>query len=81
MPESRDITAEHARAAAEMEADVGAEHIPTFTRRALGRDRTRRPNGGGDRRVRHRDGRGDRPFPKLEAVFDSILVLPRKRWR
>ena len=35
MSESKDITAEHARTAAQMEADVGAEHVADVYAKAL----------------------------------------------
>ena len=35
MSESRDITAEHARTAAQMEADVGVEHVADVYAKAL----------------------------------------------
>jgi F-type H+-transporting ATPase subunit delta len=80
MPDSRDITAEHARAAAQMEADVGVEHIADVYAKAL-LDVTER---GGqtaavldefDAVMAEVIGR----FPKLEAVLDSILVLPEEK--
>ena len=63
MAESRDITAEDARTAAQIEADVGVEHIANVYAKAL-LDTTgaRRPNRGGDRGVRRRAGRRGRPL-------------------
>ena len=80
MSESRDITAEHARVAAEMEADVGAEHIADVYAKGL-LDATERA-GQTAAVVDEFDAVMaeviDR-FPKLEAVFDSILVLPEEK--
>jgi F-type H+-transporting ATPase subunit delta len=80
MSETKDITAEHARAAAEMEADVGAEHIADVYAKAL---LGAAENAGQTATVIEEfdavmaeviDG-----FPKLEAVLDSILVLPEEK--
>jgi F-type H+-transporting ATPase subunit delta len=80
MSESRDITAEHARVAAEMEADVGAEHIADVYAKALLGTTER---AGQTAAVIAEfdavmaeviDG-----FPRLEAVLDSILVLPEEK--
>ena len=80
MSESRDITAEHARVAAEMEADVGAEHIADVYAKGL----LAAPERAGqtaavldefDAVMAEVIGR----FPRLEAVFDSILVLPEEK--
>ena len=66
MAESRDITAEDARTAAQMEADVGVEHIAdVYAKALLGHDRAGRPDGGGDRGVRRRDGRNGGPLPQV----------------
>ena len=80
MSESRDITAEHARAAAQMEADVGVEHIADVYAKAL-LDATEQA-GQTAAVIEEFDAVMadviDR-FPKLEAVFDSILVLPEEK--
>ncbi len=80
MSESRDITAEHARAAAEMEADVGAEHIADVYAKGLlaateCAGQTAAVVDEFDAVMAEVIGR----FPKLEAVFDSILVLPEEK--
>ena len=55
MAESRDITAEHARTAAQIEADVGVEHIAdVYAKALLDAAEKRRPNRGGARGVRRR---------------------------
>jgi F-type H+-transporting ATPase subunit delta len=80
MPDSRDITAEHARVAAEMEADVGAEHIADVYAKALldaaeHAGQTAAVVDEFDAVMAEVIGR----FPRLEAVFDSILVLPEEK--
>ena len=80
MSESRDIIAEHARAAAEMEADVGAEHIADVYAKALLAATERAGQTAAvidefDAVMAEVIG----GFPKLEAVFDSILVLPEEK--
>jgi len=80
MSESRDITAEHARAAAEMEADVGAEHIADVYAKGLLAATERAGQTATvvdefDAVMAEVIGR----HPKLEAVFDSILVLPEEK--
>lgn len=80
MSESRDITAEHARVAAEMQAEVGAEHIADVYAKAL-LDAT---EGAGQSAtvVEEFDAviaEVIDAFPKLEAVLDSILVLPEEK--
>ena len=80
MTESKDITAEHARAAAQMEADVGVEHIANVYAKAL-LDATEQAGQTAavfeefDAVVAEMVGR----FPKLEAILDSILVLPEEK--
>ena len=80
MSESKDITAEHARAAAQMEADVGAEHIADVYAKALLAATERA--GQTAAVVEEFDAVMaevvDR-FPKFEAVLDSILVLPEEK--
>ena len=80
MSETKDLTAEHTRAAAEMEADVGVEHIADVYAAALLNTTER---AGQTAAVLEEfdavmaeviDG-----FPKLEAVLDSILVLPEEK--
>ena len=80
MSETKDLTAEHARVAAEMEADVGAEHIADVYAKALLGTTER---AGQTATVIDEfdavmaeviDG-----FPRLEAVLDSILVLPEEK--
>jgi len=80
MSESRDITAEHARAAAQMEADVGAEHIADVYAKALlaATERTGQTATVLDEFDAVMADVVDR-FPKLEAVLDSILVLPEEK--
>jgi F-type H+-transporting ATPase subunit delta len=80
MSESRDITAEHARTAAEIEADVGVEHIADVYAKAL-LDTTEQT--GQTAKVLDEfdavmadvlDG-----FPNLEAVLASALVSPEEK--
>ena len=80
MSESRDITAEHARAAAEMEADVGAEHIADVYAKAL--LATTERAGQTAAVIDEFDAvmaEVINGFPRLEAVLDSILVLPEEK--
>ncbi len=80
MSESRDITAEHARVAAEMQSDVGAEHIADVYAKAL-LDAAERA-GQTAAVVEQFDAIVADvidQFPKLEAVLDSILVLPEEK--
>ncbi len=80
MAESKDITAEHARAAAQMEADVGVEHIADVYAKAL-LDATERA-GQTAAAIDEFDAVMaeivDR-FPKLEAVLASVLVSPEEK--
>ncbi len=80
MSESRDITAEHARVAAQMEADVGAEHIADVYAKGLlaATERGGQTAAVIDEFDAVMSEMIDR-FPKLEAVFDSILVLPEEK--
>lgn len=80
MSESRDITAEHARVAAQMEADVGAEHIADVYANGLlaATERAGQTAAVVDEFDAVMAEVIDR-FPKLEAVFDSILVLPEEK--
>ena len=80
MSETKDTTAEHARAAAQMEADVGVEHIADVYAKAL-LDTTE--HAGQTAAILDQfdavmadvmDG-----FPKLEAVLNSVLVLPEEK--
>lgn len=80
MAESKDLTAEHARAAAQIEADVGVEHIANVYAKAL-LDTTEKAG----QTVAALDEFDavvskvlDR-FPKLEAVLVSILVSPEEK--
>ena len=80
MSDSRDITAEHARVAAEMEADVGAEHIADVYAKGLlaateQAGQTAAVIEEFDAIVAEMVGR----FPRLEAVLDSILILPEEK--
>ena len=80
MSESRDITAEHARVAAQMEADAGAEHIADVYAKAL---LAAAEHAGQTAAVIEEFDAVladllDR-FPKLEAVLNSILVLPEEK--
>jgi F-type H+-transporting ATPase subunit delta len=80
MAESRDITAEHARTAAQIEADVGVEHIADVYAKALMDTAERAGTTAAvieefDAVVREvLDG-----FPKLEAVLTSALVSPEEK--
>ena len=80
MPESHDLTAEHARTAAQIEADVGVEHIARVYAKALV-DTTEHAGQTAavidefdavmaDVLDRH---------PKLEAVLASALILPEEK--
>jgi F-type H+-transporting ATPase subunit delta len=80
MSESRDINAEHAQVAAQIEADVGVEHIADVYAKAL-LDTTE--SAGQTAKVLDEfdavmadvlDG-----FPKLEAVLASALVSPEEK--
>jgi F-type H+-transporting ATPase subunit delta len=80
MSESKDITAEHARTAAQMEADVGAEHVADVYAKAL-LDTTERAG-----QTAVAIGEFDavmtevvERFPKLEAVLASALVRPEEK--
>jgi F-type H+-transporting ATPase subunit delta len=80
MAESQDITAEHARVAAQMEADVGVEHIANVYAKALldtaeQAGQTAAVFDEFDAVAAEMVGR----FPKLEAILDSILVLPEEK--
>jgi F-type H+-transporting ATPase subunit delta len=80
MSETKDITAEHARAAAQMEADVGVEHIADVYAKALlatteHAGQTAAILAEFDAVITEVIG----GFPKLEAVFDSVLVLPEEK--
>jgi F-type H+-transporting ATPase subunit delta len=80
MPDSRDITAEHARAAAQIEADVGVEHIADVYAKGLldaaeGAGRTAAVIEEFDAVMSEVIDK----FPKLEAVLDSGLVLPEEK--
>jgi F-type H+-transporting ATPase subunit delta len=80
MSETKDLNAEHARVAAEMEADVGAEHIADVYAKGLlnTTERTGQTAAVIDEfdavMAEVLDG-----FPKLEAVLNSILVLPEEK--
>jgi F-type H+-transporting ATPase subunit delta len=80
MSESIDITAEHARIAAQMEADVGIEHVANVYAKALlgateRAGQTESVIEDFDAVVAEMVGR----FPKLEAVLDSALVRPEEK--
>jgi F-type H+-transporting ATPase subunit delta len=80
MAESRDINAEDARTAAEIEADVRVEHIAeVYAKALLGATE----NAGQTATVVDEFDAVVREmldvFPKLEAVFDSALVLPEEK--
>ena len=80
MAESRDITAQDARTAAQIEADVGVEHIADVYAKAL-LDTTQRA-GQTAAVIEEFDAVVaevvDR-FPKLEAVLASVLVSPEEK--
>ena len=70
MAESRDITAEDARTAAQIEAEVGAEHIAdVYAKALLDATERARSNRGGDRGVRRADGRSRGPIPQVRGRF------------
>jgi F-type H+-transporting ATPase subunit delta len=80
MAESRDINAEDARTAADMQAEVGAEHIADVYAKALlgaseDAGQTAAVIDEFDAVVHEMLD----AFPKLEAVLDSILVLPDEK--
>jgi len=80
MSETKDLTAEHARVAAEMEADVGAEHIADVYAKAL--LATTERAGQTAAVIDEFDAvmaEVINGFPRLEAVLDSILVLPEEK--
>lgn len=80
MSETKDITAEHARAAAQMEADVGVEHIADVYAKAL--LNTTERLGQTAAVLDEFDAvmtEVINGFPKFEAVLDSILVLPEEK--
>jgi F-type H+-transporting ATPase subunit delta len=80
MPESRDITAEHARTAAQIEADVGVEHIADVYAKAL-LDATEKA-GQTAAVIEEFDalmGEVVDRFPNLEAVLASMLVSPEEK--
>jgi len=80
MSESKDITAEHARTAAQIEADVGVEHIADVYAKGL-LDTTERA-GSTAVVIEEFDAVVDEVldrFPKLEAVFASVLVSPEEK--
>lgn len=80
MTESRDITAEDARVAAQMEAEVGAEHVAEVY--AKGLFGTTEQAGQTEAVLAEFDALMtdvlDR-FPKFEAVLASVLVLPEEK--
>ena len=80
MAESRDVTAEDARTAAQIEADVGVEHIADVYAKAL-LDTTQRA-GQTAAVIEEFDAVVaevvDR-FPKLEAVLASVLISPEEK--
>lgn len=80
MSESRDITAEHARTAAQIEADVGVEHVANVYATAL-LDATEKA-GRTEAVIEEFDALVadvlDR-FPALEAVLESMLVSPEEK--
>ena len=80
MPESRDITAEHARLAAEIESDVGVEHIANIYAKGL-LDAAERA---GQTATVIDDfdavvGELLDRFPKLESVLASLLVSSNEK--
>lgn len=80
MAESKDITAEHARTAAQIEADVGVEHIADVYAKAL-LDTTERA---GSTAVVLEEfdavvAEVLNQYPKLEAVLASVLVSPEEK--
>jgi F-type H+-transporting ATPase subunit delta len=80
MSESRDITAQDTRTAAEIEANVGVEHIAdVYAKALLGASekagQTATVIDEFDSVIADLLG----AFPKLEAVFDSALVLPEEK--
>jgi F-type H+-transporting ATPase subunit delta len=80
MAESKDIAAQDARTAAEMEADVGAEHIADVYANGLlaaseKAGQTAAVIDDFDAVMAEVINR----FPRLEQVFDSVLVLPEEK--
>ena len=80
MAESRDITAEDARTAAQIEADVGVEHIANVYAKAL-LDTTEQAGKTAAVLEEFDAVMADvlDRFPKLEAVLASILVSPEEK--
>jgi F-type H+-transporting ATPase subunit delta len=80
MSESRDITAEHARTAAQIEADVGVEHIAGVYAKAL-LDTTERAQSTAAVLDEFDAVVADvvNQFPKLESVLASVLVSPEEK--
>lgn len=80
MSESRDMTADDARAAAEIEADIGVEHIARVYAKALldTTERTQTTAAVLDEFDAVLAEVVD-PFPKLEAVLASALVSPEEK--
>jgi F-type H+-transporting ATPase subunit delta len=80
MAESRDVTAEDARTAAQMEAEVGAEHVANVYAKALldATERTGQTAVVVDELDAVMAEVIDR-YPKLEAVFGSALVRPEEK--
>ena len=78
MSETRDITAADARAAAEMEANVGAENADVYAKGLLAATQAGQTAAAieeFDAVMTEMIGQ----FPELEAVLDSILVLPEEK--
>jgi F-type H+-transporting ATPase subunit delta len=80
MAESKDITAEDARTAAQIEADVGVEHIARVYAKALV-DATERAGATASTLDEFDAVIGEvlAPHPKLEAVLASALVSPEEK--
>lgn len=80
MSEAKDITAEHARTAAQIEADVGVEHIADIYAKAL-LDTTERA-GWTSVVLDEFDAVVTEvlaAFPKFEAILASVLVSPEEK--
>ena len=80
MTESRDITAQDARTVAQLEADVGVEHIAGVYAKGL-LDATERAGATAVVLAEFDALLADvlDPFPKLEAVLASVLVSPEEK--
>ncbi len=80
MPESSDITARDARTAAQMEGEVGAEHIAgVYARGLLGATEHAGQTAAVVEEFDALMAEVVGHFPKFRAVLDSVLVLPEEK--